>query len=130
MRNTIEMLFGADVKRGTTVEWIKVGGSSAGGYATYYDPATIRRNGNSIKMWHLHDFNTPQCTNGITYASIKNWVEYDTSTRRRRTLYFSWNAAPMGAGEAVYRRDQPSEWRPMMPGSIADLLLKLALEKH
>jgi hypothetical protein len=127
MRNTIEILFGAGIKAGTAVEWLKVGSSvEGGGYDTYFDPATIRSNGDTIKMWHLHDFKTMQLTEGIAYSSSKNWVEYDSVSGQRRTLYFSWNSAPMGAGEAVYRLDQPSDWRPVVPGSIAEQLLKVA----
>lgn len=126
MRNTIEILFGEEAKSGTAPEWLKVSDSSEGGYTTYFDPATIRKNGNNIKMWHLHDFRAPQVTDGITYVSSKNWVEYDVQTGQRRTLYFSWNSAPMGAGEVVYRLDQPSDWKPVVPGSIAQRLLNVA----
>lgn len=123
------MLFGAGVKRGTALEWIKVGSSTAeGGYNTYYDPATVRRTGDKVKMWHLHDFKGTQVSADKTYSSSKNWVEYDCASAQRRTLYFSWNAKNMDAGETVYRMDVPSEWRPVAPRSIAEMLMRVARE--
>jgi len=127
MRNTIEMLFGAGVATGTRLEWIKVGSSAAhGGCDTYVDTTTIRREGESAKMWHLHDFKTAQVSMGKSYWSSKNWVEYDFRHAQRRTLYFSWNAEPMGAGDTVYRLDEPSAWRPLLPDSIAEMLSRIA----
>jgi hypothetical protein len=87
---------------------------------------TIRRNGDRVKMWHLHDFKSTQLAQGRAYLSAKNWVEYDLASARRRTLYFSWNAEHMGGGDTVYRMDEPSAWRDIMPGSIAELLCRIA----
>lgn len=127
MRNTIEILFGLGVDQKQRLEWMKASGSSdQGGYDTYVDTATIRANGGTVKMWHLHDFKMPQECLGKTYLSSKSWVEYDLKNAQRRTLYFSWNAQPMGMGETVYRMDEPSEWRAVLPGSIAETLSKIA----
>jgi hypothetical protein len=128
MRNTIEMLFAPGVSAGTSLAWVKAGSSTAnGGYDTYVDLENIRRSDEgTVKMWHLHDFKTAQVVADLAYLSSKNQAEYDCRQARRRTLYFSWNAGNMGAGEAIYRRDEPSEWMPVLPGTIAAILLKLA----
>ena len=127
MRNTIEMLFGAGIQAAARSEWVKAGSSAAqGGYDTYIDTATIRGNGDTVKMWHLHDFKMTQESMGKAYLSSKNWVEYDLRNARRRTLYFSWNSGQMGAGDTVFRLDEPSAWRALVPGSVAEMLSKLA----
>lgn len=127
MRNTIEILFGEGRSKSDRLEWVKVASTAAPEpYDTYADIATIRRNGNSAKMWHLHDFKAEQMARGKSYRSAKNWVEYDFENARRRTLYFSWNTGHMGEGDTVYRMDEPSEWRPVMPGSIAETLSRIA----
>lgn len=127
MRNTIEILFGETAAQSTRLEWVKVAGTAGpDAYDTYVDVATIRRNGKLAKMWHLHDFKTGRLALGKTYCSAKNWVEYDLENARRRTLYFSWNTGPMGEGDTVYRMDEPSAWRPLLPGSIAQTLSKIA----
>ncbi|HTE15405.1 MAG TPA: surface-adhesin E family protein [Burkholderiales bacterium] len=128
MRNTIEMLFGSGVTSGTSLEWVKAGSVSAdGGYDTYVDLENIRRSEeDTVKMWHLHDFKTAQVVAGMVYLSSKNQVEYDCKNRLRRTLYFSWNAENMGAGASIYRRDTPSEWKPVLPGTIAEILWNIA----
>ncbi|MBM3344241.1 MAG: hypothetical protein FJY56_19330 [Betaproteobacteria bacterium] len=135
MRDTIEILFGDGAAYSARREWVKVGGSHAqGGCDTYGDIRTIKRNGahnggrdgDTVKMWHLHDFKLPQAAMGKSYRSAKNWVEYDLAAAQRRTLYFSWHAEAMGAGANVCRVDEPSPWRPVLPGSVAQLLLKIA----
>ena len=131
MRNTIEMLFGSGLSNAAGLAWLKVGSSSAvGGYDTYVDPAAIRRDGDSVKMWHMHDFKIAQAAADKIYWSSKNMVEYDCANARRRTLYFSWNAERMGAGEVIHRMDEPSEWRPVVPGSIAEILCRFACRKR
>lgn len=130
MRNTIEILFGPGIEGTTEQAWVKAGVSpEQGGYDVYVDTATIRRKGDTVKMWHLHDFGQPQESHGKTYLSTKNWVEYDLrdpKTTRRRTLYFSWHAGRMGTGNAVLRVDEHSPWREVRPGSVAALLSGIA----
>lgn len=127
MRNTIEILFGPSAEGATEQAWVKAGASSeAGGYDIYIDTAIIRRKGDTVKMWHLHDFHTAQLSLGKTYFSAKNWVEYDLKNARRRTLYFSWHADRMGAGVAVLRVDEHSSWRTVQPGSVSALLSGIA----
>lgn len=127
MRDTIEILFGLGVDKKQRLEWVKASGPSEHvGYDTYVDTATIRGNGKTVKMWHLHDFKAAQACLGKTYWSSKSWVEYDLENAQRRTLYFSWNTGHMGTGDTIYRMDEPSEWRPVLPGSIAEMLSKIA----
>lgn len=127
MRNTIEMLFGAGFSDGTETAWVKAGSSPAeGGFDTYYDSATIQREGDIAKMWHLHNFKTPQTVDGKSYLSLKNLVEYDCKDPRRRTLFFSWKAQPMGAGETVHRLDEPTGWMRVAPGTMGAVLRALA----
>lgn len=128
MRNTIEMLFASGVTIGAGLEWAKACYSLMdGGLDVYFDPATIRRDGNVVRMWHLHDFKATQALADTTYRSAKSWVEYDCDSRRRRTLYISLSSQNMGLGDSVYRKDTPSEWRPVVAGSIAEILWKLAV---
>ncbi|HTD91336.1 MAG TPA: surface-adhesin E family protein [Burkholderiales bacterium] len=127
MRNTIEILFGSGASAGTRLEWVKAGSSQAqGGYDAYVDTATIRREDGKVKMWHLQDFSVPQSADGKTYLSSKNWIEYDCKTPQRRLLYFSWSSEGMGAGDVLYRVDEPSDWKPILPGSMAEILWKIA----
>lgn len=131
MRNTIEMLFAAGTTNGSGLEWVKACYSLAnGGFDVYSDPATIRRDGNVVRMWHLHDFKSAQVLTDTTYHSAINWVEYDCNSQRRRTLYVSLNSKNMGSGDSVYRKDIPSEWRPVATGSIAETLWKLAVGRR
>ena len=127
MRNTIEILFDPRPDSAAGLAWAKVAVSAAqGGYDTYVDPESIQGEGDVVRMWHLHDFKTAQSVEGKTYSSSKNHAEYDCSNRRRRILYFSWSTGNMGAGDVVHLVDSPSEWKPILPGSVAELLYQRA----
>jgi hypothetical protein len=155
MSNTIEMLFGSGLTEGAKVErvseriseriseqvseqvsewggdWIRAGSSPAdGGFDTYYDPATIRNDGNIATMWHLHDFKTAQQVAGKAYRSLRNLVAYDCREPRRRTLRFAWQAQNMGAGETIAHRDAPAGWVPVVPGSMGAVLRALACARR
>ena len=58
-----------------SAEWTRVG--DADEFIQYVDVATIRRNGNLVKMWDLKDFKTVQAIAGKSYLSDKGQQEYD-----------------------------------------------------
>ena len=61
-------------------EWTRVGysGDGADEFIIYVDRATIRRNGNFVKMWGLQDFKTMQKdAAGKSYLSSKGQEVYD-----------------------------------------------------
>ena len=83
-----------------SAEWMRSGGNDR--LIQYVDIATIRRNGNFVKMWHLTDFNTVQTTDGASYLSQKSQQEYDCKEEKSRILAFSWFDGQMGKGKVVY----------------------------
>src|SRR5215831_18969329 len=78
-------------------EWVVLSPSdSAGGYAVYVDPDTIRREGEMVTMWHLADFQTRQTVNEASFLSLKMQAQYDCNTsagggRRLRTSLAIWS---------------------------------------
>ena len=111
-------------------EWTSVGESVSSIH--YVDRATIRRNGNLVKMWDLMDFKTVQTVQTVTgesFLSIKSQNEYDCKEERKRILAFTWFSGQMGSEKFVYSNSDPGRWEPIQPGSIGEIQWNIACGK-
>jgi hypothetical protein len=109
-------------------EWMSLGESDSG-TTVYADPATMRREGDLVKMSVLFDFKTIQTKAGVSYLSAKAQMEYDCAEQRFEglaVLYFSGN---MGNGNLLDRSSGKGKWLPVSPGSLDQALWKLACGK-
>lgn len=131
MRKVILMLLLAVLSSSAMAEWVKVGANDKS--TIYADPATIRKEGNMVKMWRLKNYGSPKVysfsTN--TVLSDREQSEYDCKEEQYRSLYISYHSEKYGKGEVVYRDTYPaSNWRPVEPDSIGAELWKLACGKR
>jgi hypothetical protein len=104
-------------------------GESDSGTTVYADPATMRREGDLVKMPVLFDFKTIQTKAGVSYLSAKAQMEYDCAEQRFEglaVLYFSGN---MGKGNLLDRSSGIGKWLRVSPGSLDHALWKLACGK-
>jgi hypothetical protein len=109
-------------------EWMSLGESDSG-TTVYADPATMRREGDLVKMPVLFDFKTMQTKAGVSYLSAKAQMEYDCAEQRFEglaVLYFSGN---MGKGNLLDRSSGKGNWLRVSPGSLDQALWKLACGK-
>ena len=109
-------------------EWMSLGESDAG-TTVYADPATMRREGDLVKMSVLFDFKTIQTKEGVSYLSAKAQMEYDCAAQRFEglaVLYFSGN---MGNGTLLDRSSGKGRWLRVSPGSLDEALWRLACGK-
>ena len=95
----------------------------------YVDRASIRRNGNLVKMWGLSDFKRVQTVSGYSYLSEKTELEIDCKEVRLRMVAFTWFAEQMGNGKVVYANSDPRKWSPIQPGSVRETQWKIACGK-
>jgi len=109
-------------------EWTWSGGNDQ--FIHYVDRATIRRNGNLVKMWWMTDEKTEQKSYaGHSYLSSKAQEEYDCKEEKRRLLAFTWFSGQMGNGSVVYSNSDGDKWEPIEPGSTGEVLWKIACGK-
>ena len=109
-------------------EWMSFGASDSG-TTVYADPATIRREGDLVKMLVLFDFKTKQTKMDVSYLSAKAQMEYDCAEQRfegHTVLYFSGN---MGNGQLLDRSSGKGKRLRVAPGSLDHDLWKLACGK-
>lgn len=128
MRKTILMILLAVVSSSAVAEWVKV--SSDETITIYKDPATIRKNGNWAKMWYLFDFKTVQVDGGNKFRSLKSQSEFDCKEEQVRLLSFSAHSKIMGGGDVVDSKSDHFRWDPVPPGSVNEVLWKIACGKR
>ncbi len=111
-----------------SAEWTRVGDNYL--FFQYVDGATIRRNGNLVKMWDLSDFKTVQTgPSGESYLSQKTQLEYDCKEEKGRRLAYILFGGQMGNGKVVYSDSDTDKWSPNAPESFGEIMWKIACGK-
>ncbi len=129
MRKAILMMLLAVASSSAVAAWVKVGGNDTAAF--FADPATIRRAGDTVKMWHLYDYKTVRAPEGIKpYISIRVQSEFDCKGERARLLSGSFHSGNMAGGEIVYKGSDPGSWAPVPPHTTNETLWKFACGKR
>lgn len=112
-------------------EWVQIVTSNDHeGYTTYIDSDTLRRKGNLVKIWILHDFKAAQVERPHSYISVKRLNEYDCADERIHNLAYLKYSGPMGTREVVDSYMGPSNWAPVVPDTVGEVLWKAACGKQ
>ena len=125
MQKTILMLLLAVVSSSAMAEWVYIGQTEKEELllTTYADSDTIRKEGNTIKMWILHDFNTLR----LNFISARIKEEYDCKEKKQRILFIAFYTGHMGGGETVaIITDPEDQFKPTAQGSLVEAVLKFA----
>ena len=106
-----------------SAEWEGVGGDSK--FYWYVDRATIRRDGDSVKMWSLRNFKVD--LGGDMLSGKEQW-EYDCKNERAWLIFYNMYSGQMGSGDSKLT-SKGGSWLPIEPGSIYEALWKIACGK-
>jgi hypothetical protein len=109
-------------------EWMSLGASDSG-TTVYADTATIRRDGDLVKMSVLFDFKTIQTKADVSYSSAKAQMEYDCAEQRFEGLAVMYFSGNMGTGNLLDRSSGKGKRLRVSPGSLDHALWKLACGK-
>ena len=106
-------------------EWTKV--SDTDNFTNYADFSTIRKSGNTVKMWDLIDFKVVQTLDGRHFLSMAGQDEFDCKAETTRQLAVITYSKNMRAGEVVFNSGaMHEEPRPISPGTEGETLFKVA----
>lgn len=109
-------------------EWKLTETTTDGGHF-YYDPSTIERNRNIVRVWELTDL---PALNQVGRLSYRTLHEYDCSAHRHRVIRSESFVTHMATG-AAYDVDDKSkedvEWDEYNPGSRFDKMSKVVCAK-
>jgi hypothetical protein len=107
-------------------EWVLVGGF-VNDTMFYYDPSTIRKDGNFRKVWELRDLIRQQIKGGE--LSVTSRKEYDCQKELFRTLFLSTHSNQMGTGSLLLSGNTSEDWNEIPPNSASELTLKIVCAK-
>lgn len=102
--------------------WVEITKTQTNSF--YYDPTTMKRTGNIIRVWRLRD-NISPIKNGA-YSS-RMLVEVDCDSGQQRTIEYSYHTGHMGDGEIIERNTTVSQWFlvPTLPNTVQEISKKL-----
>ena len=103
-----------------SAEWVKYAESDETN--AYYDPATIRVNGNFRRVWELQNLRQRDPA-GV--MSRRFFSEYDCREERHRLLSISTHSESMAGGRILLIDGSPSEWNHIPPNSPALRMFKI-----
>ena len=92
----------------------------------YYDPTTIRKDGNMRRVWVLYDLRERYKEAEMSY---RTQYEFDCKQERVRFLAASAHSEPMAGGKTLYSSGEENNWRAIAPGTIAETILKIVCAK-
>ena len=99
-------------------KWAMIGKDDT--YSFYFDPDTIRKDGNMRQVWEITDLNTRDKDGEM---SVQMRVEYDCKQERFRFIAFSKHSENMAAGKTLKSITKEGPWGAIPPNSASQLML-------
>jgi len=92
----------------------------------YFDPTTIRKDGNMRRVWELQDMRKRH-KNGDMSRRMR--YEYDCKQERYRYLAISGHSEPMTDGTTLYIEGEDNNWMAIAPGTIVATIFEIVCAK-
>ena len=92
----------------------------------YFDPATIRKEGNTRQVWILQDWRKRDKND---WRSIRMKREFDCKQERYRLLNISTHSEPMAGGKVLATDGEDKIWSAIAPGTADETILKIVCAK-
>jgi len=108
-------------------EWVKTWESKTSGTITYFDPETIRKDGNLRKVWILQELRVKG--RGYGEMSRRALWEYNCPEEQFRSLQISFHTDPMAKGSRLLTDNKPSDWQHIPPNTGGAILFNLVCSK-
>ena len=105
-------------------EWVMYADSDSA--TSYYDPATIRKDGNMRRVWELQDLRT-RSNSGVMSRRMRR--EYDCKQEHFRYLALSSHSESMAGGEVLVTLSEDKNWEGIAPGTVGEAIFKIVCAK-
>ena len=103
-------------------EWVWYSGSNEA--SVFYDPATIRKDGNLRRVWTVANIRYKDGENSYRARS-----EFDCKKERYRFLATSSHSEPMAGGNVLETTFEENKWREVAPDTFDQTMLKIVCAK-
>jgi hypothetical protein len=119
----------ATASGGVAAAW-SVLGNTEGGADIYIDRATLSKSGHTVKVWIMEDYKGgPARFSGRTFQSAKLQHEYDCKDPSGARFNRRFIQRRRATEPWSIRARQPTAWRPINAGTVAETLWKMACGK-
>jgi hypothetical protein len=130
MKKIIIVLLGLLISGGATAEWTRVGGGENGSSDIYIDIDTIRRDGDKLKLWTMHNFKPLKGKTKPTPLSNKAYWEFNCKEETHRLLAMTIYSGKGGSGSIVDSDHNTNRaWEPIIPDSIGRMLFDASCDE-
>ena len=92
----------------------------------YFDPATIRKDGNLRRVWELQDLRK---RGRVGEMSRRMRIEYDCKQERSRFLGISGHSKSMADGEILETGGEDNVWQAIPPGTSLETIFNIVCAK-
>ena len=92
----------------------------------YYDPATIRKDGNMRQVWRVQELKQ-RIADGEKSRRMR--IEYNCKEERYRILSASIHSEPMAEGKVIYSEIKDNIWTVIPPASASEAMFKIVCAK-
>jgi hypothetical protein len=92
----------------------------------YYDPATIRKDGNMRRVWLLRNFNQRDKDGAM---SNRHRMEIDCKQERFKFLALSAHSEPMAGGTFLVQSGETNNWTAIPPNTTAETIYNIVCAK-
>jgi hypothetical protein len=112
-------------------DWEFVGGATDSTFSRHIDKSTLRKNGSLVKLWVMDNFAQTQTDPaGRKFKSQAQLLTYDCVSETVAAVSFTDFSGYLGSGSIVSSNTwKELEWNPIYPGSIGEIVWKIACEK-
>lgn len=125
MRKSIWIVLVVVARNAFAGDWTPV--SSDDYMATYVDMESVRKTGNTSKIWVMYDYRKIQnFTDSINYQSAGVQQEYDCENERSRILSYVFYSGQLRSGNVTYSYQKNGDWRPLVPDSVSHSVYRIA----
>jgi hypothetical protein len=105
-------------------EWVRYAENDENSF--YFDPATLRKDGNMRRIWELTNFKQRDKYGSI---SSRSRCEYDCKHERYRVLTVSEHSEPMAGGSVTRHQYDGGPWADIPPNTVSEVLFKIVCSK-
>lgn len=108
-----------------SAEWVRVDETDE--LYSYFDPTTIRKDGNLRKVWQIQDLKQRGKAGEL---SRRYRAEYDCKNDRYRLLSSSFHPQPMASGMSLFQStEEDTKWTDFPPKTVGETVLKIICAK-
>lgn len=115
MRRLVMGLLMVTLSASACADWVKIGDSMDGKVHHYLDPATIRKDGQRMRVVTLTDYDEPQVISETQrFLSVKMQDAFDCANQSGQHLSLTALAGKMGTGAVVATEPRAAEVRKVL----------------